>query len=197
MHELTPDRRRARGTRGVRHRGVVRVADPDAHHEVGGVAERPVVEDQFRRVAARGPAGARLCGGREGEIQQGVASEHPRARFVVRKDRGDEEGVFGADDLLARGRFVFVNDVAFKIGDFQDRDGRDFLALVREHRVGGRHLDQADLTPAERQRETVIGRGQRGDAQPFGHRNHPVFLRRGRIVVNADEVQGFDGGDVK
>ncbi len=116
--------------RGVRHRGVICVADPDTSHEVGSVAERPVVKDQFSGIPSRGPGGAGLGRGGNGRFKIELRSEHPRAGIIVREDGRDEIGVFGADNLFARGRLVFVNHIAFEIGDFQNRDRRDALSLL-------------------------------------------------------------------
>ena len=42
-HELVPDRRRTAQAVHFTHRFVIRVARPDPHHQVGGIAHRPVV----------------------------------------------------------------------------------------------------------------------------------------------------------
>ena len=68
--------------------------------------------------------------------------------------------MFCANDLFARGRLVFLDDVAFKIGDAQDRDRRNLHAFVGEDRVGGGHVEQTHFAAAQRERETIIRLGQ-------------------------------------
>src|SRR5579872_4375898 len=51
---VVPDGTRAINTSDVDHRGVVVVAGPDAHHVVGGVADRPIVAEILRGAGFRG-----------------------------------------------------------------------------------------------------------------------------------------------
>ncbi len=105
--------------------------------------------------------------------------------------------MFRTDDLLPFGGFVFVNDIAGIIGDFEDGNGRHAFAAVGKNGIRGGHIDQADITATERKGEAIVIARERSKAKPFRHGDHPVFFRCVGIVVNSNILQCFDSGDIE
>ncbi len=105
--------------------------------------------------------------------------------------------MFGADDLLAGLRLVFVDHVAGVVYDLEDSHRWDAPSAVGKDGKGAGHFQQADFAAAQRERQAVILACKCGNAQPFGHADHAFFFGRVWVVVNAYELQRLDGRDVE
>jgi len=189
LHKLRPDGRRTGEAGGVLHGGVIGIAHPHTGHQVGGVANGPVI--------AVVVGGAGLGGRGKRQIEHGIGAEHRRAGGIVREDRTDQVGVFGAQRLHGLGRLIFVNHVAFVIHNPSDGYRRHLLPAVGKDGIGAGHLQQAHITAAQRQRQAIIIAGERGDAQPLGKRHQSIGPLSGGVVINANVFQRLDRRDVK
>ena len=179
LHKIMPDRTGAGRPRQVDHGGIVRVAHPDARHQVGGIADGPRIAKVIGRPG--------LGGGWPGEFENTGTVKGPAARLRVGEDTGDEVGVLGRNDLLASRRSVIHQDVAPAVLDAQDRAGWHTRTAVGKDGKGPRHLQQRDLAAPQRERQPV-GRGllvrilgakdlgvrQRSGTQPRGHLQQSV-----------------------
>ncbi len=101
-----------------------------------------------------------------------------------------------AHHLVAFRRAVLKHHFAGVIHQLGDCYGSHALALVRQHRIGAGHLQQAHFTPTQRQRESVILAGQAGDTQTLRHSNEAVLTVSVRVVVNAHVLQRFYRGNI-
>ncbi len=183
-----------RGQRAQRlvHRVPVGVADPHHDGQIGRVAIGPGVA-----VVVGGP---RLgCRRPQRRLRVVALVEHQRRVRAVRKQLGrrvrqdvvDHVRRAWIDYLLALRNLVILEHAAFGVDDPRDRYQRDLETVVGKGRIDLGHVDRLDLgaTQGQAQAERLFG------VRPPGGYTHLGAHTNG--VVDADEVEGLDRGNVQ
>jgi len=176
-----PDRPRAADAGHLAHGGVIRVADPHADDQVGGVAQRPVVAEVGRR--------AGLSGGGPPDLQGGGRAEGRDARCVVAQDVGDQPGHALVQDAV--GERLLLPGVEGRPGGvlhLRDQHRLDAVAAVGQPGIGGGQLQQAHLPAAERHGQV--------DARVVGQGGHAQAGQQAHQRVHADVIEGGHRRDV-
>ncbi len=143
-HELMPDWASAADAAHLHHWGIVRIAYPNPNHEVGSVANRPVI--------TKIGGGSRLGCRRAANVQRARRAKRRNTCLVVAQDVGDQEGDTGVKDRLPLGWwFPGVKQVARLIAYFKNIHRINAIPAIRQCGISSRQIQQTHLTPAQRQ----------------------------------------------
>ena len=177
LHDVDPDRQRRFGA-GLAgpDRLLLVVADPHPDRDVGIEPDEPRVGVVVGRAGLAADRPVERRGLRRGAALDDAAQQV-----------GHHEGRVGADRVL-RLRAVLLEHVAFAVGDLEDRVRAHADALVREDRVGARHLRSAS-PPRRRGRRrgtaaaATRGRGVARRRSPASARAAPSPAPRARCAI--------------
>ncbi len=151
--DAVPDRASACNTDGMIQRRVIGITRPDTDHDVGRVANRPVIH----KVVGCASFGSHLVLLSIGLLpivhgEDVVAREFNGACRFIREYRGHQVGNLWTDhlDTIGMCRIEVVEIMTIVVPNIQDSLRRDVYTLVGEDLVRPHHLDQRNTGSTQR-----------------------------------------------